>query len=398
MDNDRDGRVMTDEPGAPQRFSNRWTRWLPRRQAMDNDRDGRVMTDEPGAPLRGTSSSFMRDALCKDCHREVEQGEPAPSDASFTYNEAWAVQQLDRGGSRSDRCREHRQSHRQHIQGIAVAYVDLETVGQAVGADDETIGPTGPLGGLGPLPGNHLLRRGGTDLGAFGFGMDESHIREMLSYLENDDQRVLVVKAGTGTGKSTYMPYRLLDPPEGCFRLCDIGPIIVTEPRVQATTGVAGFVGKKLSGADGVGPGYPVGYQVSGDRNHDSACQLIFATDGTVINWMREGRLSEIGTIIVDEAHERSMNIDFILGFLKRNIDRYPHLRVIITSATFNADFYVEYFLEQFGVREIPEGERLPVNKVIVPAQKSIGYGFPLFLNLDVLSPKRLAIAYGSDG
>ena len=352
---------------------------------MDNDADGRVMTDEPGAPPRGTSSSFMRDAECKDCRREVEQGERAPSDVNFTYNEAWAIQQLDRGGSRSDRCREHRQSHQQHIQGIAVAYVDLETVGQAVGADDETIGPTGPLGGLGPLPGNHLPRRGGTDLGAFGFGMDDSHIREMLYYLENDDQRVLVVKAGTGTGKSTFMPYRLLDPPEGCFRLCDIGPIIVTEPRVQATTGVAGFVGKKLSGADGVGPGYPVGYQVSGDRNHDSACQLIFATDGTVINWMREGRLSEIGTIIVDEAHERSMNIDFILGFLKRNIDRYPHLRVIITSATFNADFYVEYFLEQFGVREIPEGERLPVNKVIVPAQKSIGYGFPLFLNLDVL-------------
>ena len=353
---------------------------------MDDNRNARVMTDEPGAPPRGTSSSFMRDAECKDCRREVEQDNPDPDKVNFTYNEAWAVQQLDRGGSRSDRCPEHRQSHQKHIQGIAAAYVDLETVGQAIGADDEETGPTGPLGGLGPLPGNHQLRRGGADLGAFAFGMDDRHIRGMLRYLENDDQRVLVVKAGTGTGKSTFMPYRFLDPPEGCFRLCDIGPIIVTEPRVQATIGVAEFVGKKLSGADGVGPGYPVGYQVHGDRNHDSACQLVFATDGTVINWMRDGRLSEIGTIIVDEAHERSRNIDFIIGFLKRNIDRYPHLRIIITSATFNADFYVEYFLEQFGVRGIPEGERLPVNKVIVPAQKSIGYGFPLFPNLDVLS------------
>ena len=355
---------------------------------MDDDRDAWVMTDEPGAPPRGTSSSFMRDAQCKDCRREVEQGDREPDKVNFTYNEAWAVQQLDRGGSRSDRCPEHRQSHQKHIQGIAVAYVDLETVGQAIGADDETIGPTGPLGGLGPLPGNHLPRRGGADLGAFRFGMEDKHIRRMLFYLENDDQRVLVVKAGTGTGKSTFMPYRLLDPPEGCFRLCDIGPIIVTEPRVEATLGVAGFVGNKLSGADGVGPGHPVGYQVSRDRNHDSACQLIFATDGTVINWMREGRLSEIGTIIVDEAHERSTNIDFIMGFLKRNIDRYPHLRVIITSATFNVKFYREYFLEQFGVREIPEDERSPVNKVIIPAQKSIGYGFPLFPNLDALSAK----------
>ena len=59
-----------------------------------------------------------------------------------------------------------------------------------------------------------------------------------------------------------------------------------------------------------------------------------------MINWLREGRLSRIGTVIVDEAHERSTNIDFIMGYLKRELPRYPHLRVIITSATFNTDFY----------------------------------------------------------
>jgi predicted RNA-binding protein YlqC (UPF0109 family) len=335
----------------------------------------------------------MREADCKDCRREVEQGLRSPEDVNFTYNETWAKNQIDRGGSRSDRCREHRQSHQKHIQGIAVAYVDLETVGQAIGADDVELGPTGPLGGLGPLPGQHLPKPVGTDLGQFGFGMDESHIREMLGYLQNHDQRVLIVKAGTGTGKSTYMPYRLLDPPEGCFRLCELGPIVVTEPRVQATTGVAEFVGTKMSGAEGVGPGYPVGYQVSGDKNHDAACQLIFVTDGTVINWMREGRLNEIGTIIVDEAHERSTNIDFIIGFLKQNIDRYPHLRVIITSATFNADFYVEYF----GGAPAGSELRSTVNKVDVPAQKSIGYGFPLFANLDVMSPEDLHDAASSE-
>ena len=89
------------------------------------------------------------------------------------------------------------------------------------------------------------------------------------------------------------MPYRLLDPPARApIRLTDLGPIVVTEPRVQATTGVAGFVGGMMSGAGGVGPGYPVGYQVTGDRNHDEACQLIYVTDGTMINWLREGRLS----------------------------------------------------------------------------------------------------------
>lgn len=358
---------------------------------MDDHWSDAFMTDEAEEHPRGKSSSFMRTAECKDCLREVKPEDRKLDDVEFTYNEAWAAQQIDRGGSRSDRCPKHRQSHRKHIQGIAVAYVDLVTVGQAVGADDETTGPTGPLGGLGPLPGLHVEKKGTADLGAFGFGMDDNHIREMLSFLECDEQRILIVKAGTGTGKSTYMPYRLLDPPEECFRLSDLGPIVVTEPRIQATIGVAEFVGQQLSGAQGVGPGFPIGYQVSTDRNHDSACQLIYATDGTVVNWIREGRLSEIGTIIVDEAHERSLNIDFIMGFLKRNIERYPHLRVIITSATFNADFYVEYFLEQYGMREVPEGGRSPVKKMVIPAQKSIGYGFPLFPSLD-------AVEAGDDG
>lgn len=127
-----------------------------------------------------------------------------------------------------------------------------------------------------------------------------------------------------------------------------------------------------MSGAGGVGPGYPVGYQVSGDRNHDEACELIYVTDGTMINWLREGRLSRIGTVIVDEAHERSTNIDFIMGYLKRELPRYPHLRVIVTSATFNTDFYLEYF-----------GGQANANVMDVPPEKTFGYGMPFFPNLD---------------
>ena len=290
-----------------------------------------------------------------------------PEEVHFTYNEASGLSKVDRGESRSDRCREHRTKHRNNIQGMAVAYIDLDTVGEV--ADRQN--PTGPLGGLGPLPDTHALVSNSVDLSKFGFGMDESHILTMLSHLENDATRVLIVKAGTGTGKSTYMPYRLLDPPDGAFRLTDLGPIVVTEPRVQATMGVAGFVGD-LSGAGGVGPGFPIGYQVAGDRNHDDACQLIYVTDGTMINWLREGRLSRIGTVIVDEAHERSTNIDFIMGYLQRELARYPHLRVIITSATFNEKFYLEYF-----------GGPSVANVVEVPASKTIGYGFPLFRHLD---------------
>jgi ribosomal protein S1 len=354
------------------------------------------MGDPVATPLRGSSHTAMRVAVCKDCQREIEalgralaDAEPKQAEklrrelegrsASFTYPENDAVRKLDRGGSRSDRCSRHRQEHGSHIQGMAVAYVDLATVGEV--ADREN--PTGPLGGLGPLPGSHDPDPAEESLSKFEFGMNDRDIVEILELLR--DHQVLVLKAGTGTGKSTFGPYRLMDPPteeeceeldiavpeQGIFRLGDAGQIIVTEPRVAAATGVATFVGTRLSGT-GVGPGYPVGYQVSGDRNHDDACQLVFVTDGTMINWLREGRLSRIGTVIVDEAHERSTNIDFIMGYLRRDLSKYPHLRVIITSATFNTDFYLEYF----------GGPKVVAVKEI-PAVKSVGYGMPLFPGLD---------------
>ena len=71
--------------------------------------------------------------------------------ARAVYNENWARNLVERGGSRSDRCKDHRLKHRTNIQGMAVAYIDLQTVGEV--ADREN--PTGPLGGLGPLPGAH---------------------------------------------------------------------------------------------------------------------------------------------------------------------------------------------------------------------------------------------------
>jgi HrpA-like RNA helicase len=323
----------------------------------------------------------MRQAVCKDCLREERASQlglsvealPEDFDREFVYNERAAQVKINRGETRSDRCKRHRARHRVNIQGMAVPYIDLQTIGEAIGAHDEN-GPTGPFGGLGPMPAAHQMAASErVDLGKFGFGMTEDNVRTILDCLAHPDTRICVVKAGTGTGKSTYMPYRLLDPPDdAAIRLADLGPIIVTEPRVQATTGVAGFVGSVMSGAGGVGPGYPVGFQVSGNRAHDESCQLIYVTDGTMINWLREGRLSTIGTVIVDEAHERSTNIDFIMGYLKKAVERYPHLRVIITSATFDAKFYQEYF-----------GGKGKVHVIDIPAVKSIGYGFPLFPDLD---------------
>ena len=358
-----------------------------------------VDVTDAGAPKRGMSASRMRSFICKDCQREVEglEAQVAELEANDApraqlnkkknelrvrrekaiYNENWAHNLVERGGSRSDRCKDHRQEHRANIQGLAVAYIDLKTVGEVADRNN----PTGPLGGLGPLPTAHEVVEGTAyDLQEVRVGMTDGHVAEMVEKLR--EKQVLILKAGTGTGKSTFAPYRLMDPPTSTLegvpaeapfaKLTDLGPIIVTEPRVQAAVGVASFVGGVMSGAGGVGPGYPVGYQVSGDRNHDEACELVYVTDGTMINWLREGRLSRIGTVIVDEAHERSTNIDFIMGYLKRELPRYPHLRVIVTSATFNTDFYLEYF-----------GGPTKANVMDVPPEKTFGYGMPLFPNLD---------------
>ena len=95
--------------------------------------------------------------------------------------------------------------------------------------------------------------------------MTDEHVTKMIELLR--EKQVLILKAGTGTGKSTFAPYRLMDPPPESLqdvppdppfaKLTDLGPIIVTEPRVQAAVGVASFVGGIMSGAGGVGPGYP---------------------------------------------------------------------------------------------------------------------------------------------
>lgn len=356
----------------------------------------------------------------------------AEGEDRFEYSENWATRILDRGGSRSDRCLYHRQVHRQAIQGLAVPYIDVQTLGTA-----DRDGPSGPFGGLGKLPDTHLKKRIEVDLEPRKFGMSDDDVRVMLEKLSK--KRVLILKAGTGTGKSTFGPFRLMNPPDdAALRLTDLGPIIVTEPRVQATIGVATFVGEKLVAgcpwklcsvhgrfiakpmecahpgpiesecsvtpdieapwqvcsehgrfipdpeikphpgeigddcmvaecSDHIGPGYPVGYQVKGDRKHDDSCQLVFVTDGTMLTWLAQGKLSKIGTVIIDEAHERSPNIDFILGYLKRELDRYPHLRVIVTSATFNVDYFVDFF-----------GEENTDSWNVLPS-KPFGYGAPLF-------------------
>ena len=179
---------------------------------------------------RGLSASHMRAFTCKDCQREVEHLEEDLARLErrgagqqeikkvrttlnarrekATYNENWARNLVERGGSRSDRCKEHRQKHRVNIQGLAVAYIDLQTLGEVADRGN----PTGPLGGLGPLPTAHeIVPKTSYDLQEVRVGMTDAHVTKMIELLR--EKQVLILKAGTGTGKSTFAPYRLMDPP-----------------------------------------------------------------------------------------------------------------------------------------------------------------------------------------
>lgn len=335
--------------------------------------EGSVSNDD----LRGSVETRYWGAECKDClaEKRLRAKGARSGKVGFEYSGSWADRAFELGQTRSDRCERHRRLHKSMIAALSVPYVDLRVTSEVRDRDN----PTGPLGGLGPLPKPHSRRNAEVDLSQFGFGMGDADILAILNGLR--DKRVAVVEAGTGTGKSTFMPFRLMSPPNGSpFRPTQSGPIIVTEPRRQAATGVATFVGEQLVfGHDStkchahVGPGFPVGYQVSQDRNWDSACDLIYVTDGTMINWIRDGSLARIGTVIVDEAHERSANIDIILAQLREKLNEYKHLRVIVTSATIDRDFFVDYF-----------GGPTQVYHHSVPAKKTFGYGVPLFVGLSI--------------
>ena len=353
-----------------------------------------------GSPPRGLVDGGLWQAGCKDCQAERRVAEARAehartpkradrtpdSSTQFAYSGAWADRMLERGNSRSDRCERHRIAHKKAIQAIAVPYVSLQVIGEVL----DPKYPTGPLGGLGALPVTHQRTRVSVDLAGYEFGMSDADVMRLLEGLRT--HQVAIVEAGTGTGKSTFMPFRLMRPPEGALSLSKYGPIVVTEPRLAAAKGVARFVGEELcfghnsrACSSHIGPGFSVGYQVKGEKVWDAACELIYVTDGTMINWLRDGQLARIGAVIVDEAHERSENIDIILAQLRDRIPQYKHLRVIITSATLDKTFFVEYF---------GGGER--VFHLSIPATKSFGYGIPLFPDLafsDQLIEQGIALA-----
>ena len=173
------------------------------------------------------------------------------------------------------------------------------------------------------------------------------------------EHQVVIVAGETGSGKTTQLPKICLELGRGVT-----GMIGHTQPRRIAARSVAERIASELGtpiGRDGV-----VGYQVRFTEEVGENTLVKLMTDGILLAEIQsDPQLRRYDTIIVDEAHERSLNIDFILGYLARLLPQRPDLKVIITSATIDSERFAEHFgREQIGDHGQPFTVPAPVIEV----------------------------------
>jgi ATP-dependent helicase HrpA len=171
-------------------------------------------------------------------------------------------------------------------------------------------------------------------------GLPVSQRKDEIAALIRDHQ-VVIVAGETGSGKTTQLPKICLELGRGVA-----GQIGHTQPRRIAARTVAERIADELGTELGPVSANPaVGYKIRfTDRSSDDTLIKVM-TDGILLTEMqRDRQLLRYDTLIIDEAHERSLNIDFILGYLKRLLPGRPDLKVIITSATIDPDRFSKHF------------------------------------------------------
>lgn len=159
----------------------------------------------------------------------------------------------------------------------------------------------------------------------------KDRILKMLNH-----NQVVVVESPTGSGKTTQLPIILHE-----AGYTEKGVLGVTQPRRIAAVSVSEFIARQLNTT------IPrtVGYKMRFDDQTDQTTKIKIMTDGILLQELKlDPWLSKYSIIIVDEAHERSLNIDFILGLLKRIIAERKDFKVIVSSATINTDLFALYF------------------------------------------------------
>lgn len=161
-----------------------------------------------------------------------------------------------------------------------------------------------------------------------------SHKEKIIDSILNN--QVTIIAGDTGSGKTTQLPKFCLE------SLIDLGSGLIgcTQPRRVAAVTVAERVAHELKEEGGL-----VGYKIRFKDKTSAKTRIKFMTDGVLLSETQSDRLlKKYRVIILDEAHERSLNIDFLLGYLKQILPKRPDLKLIITSATIDTDSFAEHF------------------------------------------------------
>ena len=178
--------------------------------------------------------------------------------------------------------------------------------------------------------------------------------------------QVVIVCGETGSGKTTQLPKICLDLGRGTI---NGGKLIGhTQPRRIAATATAKRIAQEL----GSPIGQDVGYQVRFADKTSNSASIKLMTDGILLaETQRDPQLRAYDTLIIDEAHERSLNIDFLLGYLRQLLPKRPDLKLIITSATIDAQRFAEHFAINGKVAPVIEvsGRLFPVEQRYTPLE-----------------------------
>ena len=180
------------------------------------------------------------------------------------------------------------------------------------------------------------------------------------------NHQVVIVCGETGSGKTTQLPKICLDLGRGTI---NGGKLIGhTQPRRIAATATAKRIAQEL----GSPIGQDVGYQVRFADKTSNTASIKLMTDGILLaETQRDPQLRAYDTLIIDEAHERSLNIDFLLGYLRQLLPKRPDLKLIITSATIDAQRFAEHFALNGKVAPVIEvsGRLFPVEQRYSPLE-----------------------------
>jgi len=175
-----------------------------------------------------------------------------------------------------------------------------------------------------------------------------------------ENHQVVVIAGETGSGKTTQLPKICLELGRGVS-----GMIGHTQPRRIAARTVANRIAEEL----GQPLGETIGYQVRFNEQSSENTLVKLMTDGILLAEIQHDRyLNRYDTLIIDEAHERSLNIDFLLGYLKKILPQRPDLKLIITSATIDVERFSQHF-DQAPVIEV-SGRTYPVEVEYRPAEE----------------------------